>query len=47
MRACHQILGGLGFTLEYPLQRYSRRTEALRAWTPAVVSALAASRTIA
>jgi hypothetical protein len=47
MRACHQILGGLGFTLEYPLQRYSRRTEALRAWTPAVVSALAASRTVA
>jgi hypothetical protein len=45
MRACHQILGGLGFTLEYPLQRYSRRTEALRAWTPAVVSALAESRT--
>jgi hypothetical protein len=45
MRACHQILGGLGFTLEYPLQRYSRRTEALRAWTPAIVSALAASRT--
>jgi Acyl-CoA dehydrogenase, C-terminal domain len=44
MRACHQILGGLGFTLEYPLQRYSRRVEALRAWTPAVVTALAASR---
>jgi alkylation response protein AidB-like acyl-CoA dehydrogenase len=45
MRACHQILGGLGFTLEYPLQRFSRRVEALRAWTPAAVSALAASRT--
>jgi hypothetical protein len=45
MRACHQILGGLGFTLEYPLQRFSRRVEALRAWTPAVVAALAASRT--
>ncbi|MCV7230058.1 acyl-CoA dehydrogenase family protein [Mycolicibacterium komossense] len=43
MRACHQILGGLGFTLEYPLQRYSRRVEALRVWTPAVVTALAAS----
>jgi alkylation response protein AidB-like acyl-CoA dehydrogenase len=45
MRACHQILGGLGFTLEYPLQRYSRRVDALRAWTPAVVAALTASRT--
>lgn len=44
MRACHQMLGGLGFTLEYPLQRYSRRVEALRAWTPAVVTALEASR---
>lgn len=46
MRACHQILGGLGFTLEYPLQRYSRRTEALRAWTPALVTALSAAGTI-
>lgn len=43
-RTCHQILGALGFTLEYPLQRYSRRVEALRAWTPAVVTALEASR---
>ncbi len=41
MRACHQILGGLGFTLEYPLQRYSRRVEALRAWTPEIAAALA------
>ncbi|OBC01786.1 hypothetical protein A5784_16865 [Mycobacterium sp. 852013-50091_SCH5140682] len=40
VRACHQILGGLGFTLEYPLQRYSRRVDALRAWTPAMVTAL-------
>jgi hypothetical protein len=44
VRACHQILGGLGFTLEYPLQRYSRRVEALRVWTPTVATALAASR---
>lgn len=44
MRACHQILGGLGFTLEYPLQRYSRRVDALRAWTPAAVVALNAAR---
>jgi alkylation response protein AidB-like acyl-CoA dehydrogenase len=40
VRACHQILGGLGFTLEYPLQRYSRRVDALRVWTPAIVTAL-------
>lgn len=43
-RACHQILGALGFTLEYPLQRYSRRVEALRAWTPITVDALHAGR---
>lgn len=45
VRACHQILGGLGFTLEYPLQRYSRRVDALRTWTPAAVAALTAART--
>jgi Acyl-CoA dehydrogenase, C-terminal domain len=45
MRTCHQILGALGFTLEYPLQRYSRRAEALRTWTPVVISALVAART--
>ncbi|MDH6198188.1 alkylation response protein AidB-like acyl-CoA dehydrogenase [Mycobacterium frederiksbergense] len=44
MRVCHQILGGLGFTLEYPLQRYSRRVEALRVWTPAVITALGGAR---
>ena len=44
MRACHQILGATGFTLEYPLQRYSRRVEALRAWTRPIVAALDASR---
>lgn len=43
-RTCHQILGALGFTLEYPLQRYSRRIEALRSWTPSIVTALDASR---
>jgi hypothetical protein len=43
LRACHQIVGGIGFTLEYPLQRYLRRAEALRAWTPTLVSGLHAS----
>ncbi len=44
MRTCHQIIGALGFTLEYPLQRYSRRVEALRTWTPPMVTALIAAR---
>jgi hypothetical protein len=47
MRACHQILGGLGFTLEYPLQRYSRRVEALRVWTVPAATALHTSRVYA
>jgi hypothetical protein len=41
---CHQILGALGFTLEFPLQRYSRRIKALRSWTPQIVVALEAAR---
>ncbi len=31
--ACHQLTGALGFTLEYPLQRRSRRARAMRAWS--------------
>ena len=44
VKDCHQILGGLGFTLEYPLQRYSRRAEALRSWTPPLVAAVTAAK---
>jgi hypothetical protein len=30
---CHQLMGALGFTLDYPLQRRSRRARAVRAWS--------------
>lgn len=30
--ACHQLSGALGYTLEYPLQRRSRRARAMRSW---------------
>ena len=30
--ACHQLTGALGYTLDYPLQRYSRRARAMRSW---------------
>jgi hypothetical protein len=29
---CHQLTGALGYTLEYPLQRRSRRARAMRSW---------------
>ena len=32
MKDSHQILGALGFTREFPLQRFSRRAAALAAW---------------
>lgn len=32
MAHCHQVLGALGFTLEFPLQRYSRRSRAIAAF---------------
>lgn len=44
MKDSHQILGALGFTLEFPLQRYSRRAAALKAWTTPVVRSLAGTR---
>ena len=30
--ACHQLTGALGYTLDYPLQRCSRRARAMRSW---------------
>jgi len=30
--ACHQLTGALGYTLDYPLQRRSRRVRAMRSW---------------
>ena len=34
---CHQVVGAIGFTLEFPLQRYSRRVRTLAAWNDAWV----------
>ena len=34
---CHQLVGAIGFTLEFPLQRYSRRVRVLAAWNDAWV----------
>lgn len=36
---CHQVVGAIGFTLEFPLQRHSRRARALQLWADAVVEA--------
>lgn len=32
---CHQVVGAIGFTLEFPLHRYSRRARVLAAWNDA------------
>ncbi|MEU3191612.1 acyl-CoA dehydrogenase family protein [Streptomyces sp. NPDC006992] len=32
---CHQVVGAIGFTLEFPLHRYSRRARVLAAWNEA------------
>lgn len=36
---CHQVVGAIGFTLEYPLQRYSRRARAISLWSDAWIEA--------
>jgi hypothetical protein len=36
-KTSQQLHGGLGFTLEFPLQRFSRRAWALESWTLAVL----------
>ncbi len=35
---CHQVTGALGFTLEFPLQRYLRRAVASQVWLNAWLS---------
>ena len=35
MSHCHQVFGAIGFTLEFPMQRYSRRAKALASFTNA------------
>jgi hypothetical protein len=37
---CHQVLGAIGFTLEFPLQRYSRRARAVQLWADAWIEAI-------
>lgn len=38
--ACQQVTGAIGFTLEYPLQRYTQRARALASWNDALLDAL-------
>jgi hypothetical protein len=39
--ACHQVSGAIGYTLEYPLHRFSQRSRALATWNDALLDALA------
>lgn len=36
---CHQVVGAIGYTMEFPMQRYSRRARAVRAWADAWIDA--------
>jgi butyryl-CoA dehydrogenase len=38
--ACQQVTGAIGFTLEYPLQRYTQRARGLAAWNDALLEEL-------
>ena len=35
--ACHQVTGAIGFTLEYPLHRFTQRARAAAAWNDALL----------
>jgi len=37
---CHQIVGAIGYTLDFPLQRYSRRARAVQLWADAWTEAM-------
>ncbi len=39
--ACQQATGAIGYTLEYPLHRYTQRARALATWNDALLEALA------
>jgi acyl-CoA dehydrogenase-like protein len=39
MAECHQVIGALGYTLEYPLQRFSRRARTIQLWADAWIEA--------
>jgi alkylation response protein AidB-like acyl-CoA dehydrogenase len=36
--ACQQVTGAIGFTLEYPLHRYTQRARALAVWNEALLT---------
>jgi butyryl-CoA dehydrogenase len=36
---CHQVVGAIGYTLEFPLQRFSRRARAMHLWADAWIEA--------
>jgi butyryl-CoA dehydrogenase len=38
--ACQQVTGALGYTLEYPLHRYTQRARALASWNDALLDEL-------
>jgi alkylation response protein AidB-like acyl-CoA dehydrogenase len=38
--ACQQVSGAIGFTLEYPLHRYTQRARALTVWNDALLDCL-------
>ncbi len=38
--ACQQVTGAIGFTLEYPLHRYTQRARALATWNDALLESL-------
>lgn len=40
--ACHQVTGGIGYTREYPLHRFTQRARALTAWNFAILERFAA-----
>lgn len=44
---CHQLTGALGYTLEYPLQRRSRRARAMATWAEACAEAAEACAEVA
>ena len=45
--ACQQVTGAIGFTLEYPLHRYTQRARALAVWNDALLDELIQSPAIA
>ncbi len=38
--ACHQVTGAIGYTLEYPLHRFTQRAKALSVWNDALLDVL-------